>query len=165
MALDPLSILTQILGFGFKAKSALEQAGHNAEDCRRIGALWAGWTPSPSTCGPELVARCEDRSFLRRAWGAKDIADKLRGLCLDVLLNLSAVLLATGVRTASMVAEIKEAVGQLRADFAYTNSMFARILQIVAAHPDVHLRKEVCMYCIICFSSSACHSMCMCMSR
>jgi len=91
----------------------------------------------------QLVARCEDRSFLRRAWGAKDIAERLRGLCLDVLLNLSAVLLANGVHTASMVAEIKEAVGHLRADFAYTNSMFARILQIVAAHPDVHLRKEV----------------------
>jgi hypothetical protein len=78
-----------------------------------------------------------------RAFEAGDVAEKLRRVCLDVLLNLSAAVLADGVHTAAMVAEIKEAVGQLRADVAYTNAMFARILQIVAAHPDVHLREEV----------------------
>ncbi|RLM70228.1 hypothetical protein C2845_PM17G14490 [Panicum miliaceum] len=92
----------------------------------------------------ELVARCRRcKNLVLRAAEAGDVAEKLRRVCLDVLLNLGAAVLADGVHTAEMVAEVKEAVGQLRADVAYTNAMLARISQIVAAHPDVRLREEV----------------------
>ncbi|PUZ45721.1 hypothetical protein GQ55_8G247200 [Panicum hallii var. hallii] len=175
LVLDLLSMLKQIVEFGLTVKAALEQAGHNAEDCRWIGELLLrlraiaahlqdGAPPEAAEGGgsmvvmrrdaaaglgdalrraSELIARCQRHNFVIRAFEAGDVAEKLRRVCLDVLLNLSAAVLADGVHTAAMVAEIKEAVGQLRADVAYTNAMFARILQIVAAHPDVHLREEV----------------------
>lgn len=174
MALDLLSMLKQIVDFGLKVKAALEQAGHNAEDCRWIGELLLrlhpiaahlqdGAPPEAAEGGgsmvvmrrdaaaglgdalgraSEFVARYQRRNLVIRAFEASDVAEKLRRVCLDVLLNLSAAVLADSVHTAAMVAEIKEAVGQLRADVAYTNAMFARILQIVADHPDVHLREE-----------------------
>jgi hypothetical protein len=175
MALDLLSMLQQIVKFGLTVKAALEQAGHNAEDCRWIGELLRrlcaiathlqdGAPPEAAEGGgsmvvmrrdaaaglgdalrraSKLVDRCQRRNPVIRAVEAGDVAEKLRRVCLDVLLNLSAAVLADGVHTAAMVAEIKEAVGQLRANVAYTNAMLARILQIVADHPDVHLREEV----------------------
>jgi hypothetical protein len=36
---DLLSFLKTILEAGFSIMSALEKAGHNADDCRRIGQL------------------------------------------------------------------------------------------------------------------------------
>ena len=39
MAIDLLSMLRQIVEFGFMIKAVLEETGHIAEDCRRIGNL------------------------------------------------------------------------------------------------------------------------------
>lgn len=165
---DPFSLIMEIVGFGRTIKSALEKASHNAEDCRRIGdlldrlsAIAKHLQGSPKIMEDDLmrdtvkglgkalqlasnlVAKCKGKGFLDRALNANDIAEKLRGVCLDVLLNMNAVLLANSALNNSVLAELKENVAQLRADITYAISMLATIQHNDAAQPDVDLPKEV----------------------
>lgn len=141
---DLLSFLKTILEAGFSIMSALEKAGHNADDCRRIGQLLqtlsaiasAKYLQDNTTKGlketlqraSEIVKTCNRKTLVSRAFKANQIADELRGVCIDILLNLNTVLLAN-------VADIKKTV-------TYNNSMLAQILEICAANPDVRLLRQ-----------------------
>lgn len=145
---DLLSFLKTILEAGFKIKRALEKADHNADDCRRIGELLqtlsaianAKYLEDSTTkgleealqCASEIVKKCERKTLASRAFNANHIAEELRGACIDILLNLNAVILAN-------VADIKKTV-------THNSSMLAKLLEICAC-PDVHLRRqEVCRF-------------------
>ncbi|XP_066348582.1 uncharacterized protein [Miscanthus floridulus] len=145
---DLLSFLKMILEAGFKVTSALEKADHNAEDCRRIRELLHTLsaiakylelednTMGDTTKGLEealqraskIVSKCERKTLVSRAFKANEIADKLRGVCIDILLNLNAVLLVN-------VVDIKKIL-------THNSSMLAKLLEICAAYPDVHLRRR-----------------------
>ncbi|EMS46447.1 Coatomer subunit beta'-1 [Triticum urartu] len=163
------SAIKEFVGFGFKIKSALESAKHNMEECRKIDALLLSLRAiskhlqrSPKIMeddlmrgtaeglrkalqrASEFVDKCKRKGVPSRAFNAKDIAEKLHGVCFHVLLNMCAVLLAIGVFNSSQQAELKENMAQLRTDVTNTNSMLAKILQIVAAaRPDADLPQEV----------------------
>ena len=158
---DPLSTIKEFVGYGFKIMSLLDNAKHNAEDCRTIHAFLLNLSAIAHRLrglpkimvddlmrdtadglhkalkrASEFVAKCEHKGVLRRAFNAKDIAEKLRGVCLDVLLNMNAVQLnmnamhlANDDLNSSKLAELKEIV--------------AKILHIVATQPTVHLQEEV----------------------
>uniref|UniRef100_N1R4M9 Uncharacterized protein n=1 Tax=Aegilops tauschii TaxID=37682 RepID=N1R4M9_AEGTA len=151
---DPFSLIMEILDIGFKIKSALDNAKHNMEECPKIDALLLSLSAiakhlqgSPKIMehhlmrdtaksldktlqlASELVAKCKAKGFLDRVLNAKHVAEKLRGVCHDVQLNMNAVLLANGVLNSSELAELKEIV--------------AKILHIVATQPAVHLQEEV----------------------
>ncbi|KAM3370266.1 hypothetical protein ACQJBY_017895 [Aegilops geniculata] len=155
------STIKEFVGFGFKIISALDKASHNAEDCRTIHAFLLNLSAIADRLqglpkimvddlmrdtadglqkalkrASEFVAECKRKGVLRRAFNAKDIAEKLRGVCLDVLLNMNAVQLnmnavhlANDDLNSSKLAELKEIV--------------AKILHIVATQPAVHLQEEV----------------------
>ena len=156
------STIKELVGFGFKIISALDNAKYNAEDCRRINALLLSLRAiakhlqgSPKIMDDNLmrdtaeglrkalqhasdfVAKCKRRGVLSHAFNAKDIAEKLRGVCLDVLLNMNAVLLANSALNTSLLANLEENMAQLRADFTSAISMLARILQIVDLPEEV----------------------------
>jgi hypothetical protein len=76
----------------------------------------------------EIVKTCNRKTLVSRAFKANQIADELRGVCIDILLNLNTVLLAN-------VADIKKTV-------THNNSMLAQILEICAANPDVRLLRQ-----------------------
>ncbi|KAM3206018.1 hypothetical protein ACQJBY_061606 [Aegilops geniculata] len=178
----PFSTMMKILDIGFKIKSALDNAKHNMEECRKIDALLLSLCAitkhlqgSPKIMehhlmrdtakgldktlqlASDLVAKCMAKGFLDRALNAKHVAEKLRGVCLDVQLNMNAVLLANGVLNSLELAELKEIVAklevnmaQLCANVAWNSSelaelkeIVAKILRIVATQPAVHLQEEV----------------------
>ena len=151
---DPLSTIKEFVGYGFKIMSLLDNAKHNAEDCRTIHAFLLNLSAIAHRLrglpkimvddlmrdtadglhkalkrASEFVAKCGHKGVLRRAFNAKDIAEKLRGVCLDVLLNMNAMHLANDDLNSSKLAELKEIV--------------AKILHIVATQPTVHLQEEV----------------------
>ncbi|KAF7104787.1 hypothetical protein CFC21_105654 [Triticum aestivum] len=158
---DPFSLFKEFLGFGFKIKGALDKAKHNVEECRKIDnlllilrAIAKNLQGSPKIMedhlmrdtakglekalqrASEFVAECKRKGVLRRAFNATDIAEKLGGVCLDVLLNMNALLLANGALNNSELAELKEIVAQLRADGALNNLLLTKILQILADLPQ-----------------------------
>ncbi|KAF7046763.1 hypothetical protein CFC21_055763 [Triticum aestivum] len=156
------STIKEFVGFGLEIISALDKAEHNAEDCRRIRdlllslrAIAKQLQESPKIMednlmrgtaeglrkalqrASEFVAKCERKGLLSRAFNAKGIAEKLRGVCLDVLLNINAVLLANSALNTSLLANLEENMAQLRADFTSAISMLAKILQIVDLPQEV----------------------------
>ncbi|KAF8672915.1 hypothetical protein HU200_049140 [Digitaria exilis] len=147
---DLLSTLKQLLVIGFQIKAAFEEAGHNKERCGWIFDLLptldaiakdleaegdakmrgaAAGLENSRRRASRFVAKCREKGLLRRAWDAKGMADVLGWVCLDLLLHLTVT--NTSVLTG------------LRADIASNASMLARILEILDAHPEVHLPEEV----------------------
>lgn len=149
---DPVSILQHIFSFAVKIKETVGTFRHNEEDCRRIvvlvttvSAVVEGLKRTPEILEDHamgyafkaleealerswnLVLACQEKSSLRRAWEADNIAENLRRVREDILLNLNAAMFATVACRISVSAN-------------------NNINQIVAALPDDSLRQEVSSY-------------------
>ncbi|RLN22457.1 Coatomer subunit beta' [Panicum miliaceum] len=112
-------------GLSLNRRAPAQAARHRRTPAGGSAARGHGWRRDAAEglgdtlrCASELVARFPRRkNLVIRAFEVGDVAENLRRVRLDVLLNLGAVVLADVVHTAAMVAEIKEVVSQLRADF------------------------------------------------
>ncbi|CAD6338182.1 unnamed protein product [Miscanthus lutarioriparius] len=171
---NPVSIVQPIIDLALKIKEAVETFRHNREDCRKIGELVATVRAVAESLRKSMeeeedggvgalvggalkalkqalerawdfVVACQRKNAVLRALEADAVAEKLRRVCLDVSLNLSAVVLANGAYNTSKLADINGIVAALRADVAYNTWMLAKIMEIVAALPDahLHLRQQV----------------------
>ncbi|KAJ1276681.1 hypothetical protein BS78_05G233200 [Paspalum vaginatum] len=164
---DPISIVQTIISLLVTINKLVGTFHTNQEDCSKIRTLvaTAQAVVEPLKQRPkvmenkgmsvalkgleealqrsrEVVESCKKKNAISRRIQSKDIAGDLRRVYEDISANMVLVDLANGINNNSMLADIMKSLADLRARDAY-GSMLSKILEIIAAHPDVHLRREV----------------------
>ncbi|WVZ49993.1 hypothetical protein U9M48_001294 [Paspalum notatum var. saurae] len=164
---DPIGIVQSIIGLLVTINELVGTFHNNEVDCDRICTLVAR---AQAVVGPlkqtpkvmenkgmsaalkgleealqhsmEVVKPCKKKNAIRRGIQSKDITGDLRRAYEHISANMVLVVLANVINNNSMLVDIMESLADLRARDAY-DSMLTKILEIVAAHPDVHLQQEV----------------------